>query len=147
LKTLRVVLCANWRTHHVLVAGVTLRQRKWGRANADEEKQIKRTSNKMRFDGGLSLFFHFSSFESFESGDLKRPFYLEARQNVKIIRKKPEKIFELRCCVIEIANTANRRGPKFAQARQSLLRCFERLARFLIENSHRALVGHLGILV
>jgi hypothetical protein len=44
-----------------LVAGVTLRQRKWGRANADEEKQVKRTSNKMRFGGEVSLFFHFSS--------------------------------------------------------------------------------------
>jgi hypothetical protein len=66
LKTLRGVLCANWRTHHVLVAGVTLRQRKWGRANADEEKQINRTSNKMRFSGEVSLFFHFSSLVEFQ---------------------------------------------------------------------------------
>jgi hypothetical protein len=42
------------------VAGVALRQSEWDRADAGEQKQIKRASDKMRFDVGVNLLFHFS---------------------------------------------------------------------------------------
>jgi hypothetical protein len=56
---------AEWRTHHCGFADVALRQCEWDRADSDEQNQIKRASNKMRFDGGINLFFHFSSLVEF----------------------------------------------------------------------------------
>jgi hypothetical protein len=57
------------------VAG-SLSQREWNRANGWKQKQVKRTSNKMRLDCGVNLFFHFrfsSKFrEALFSGE--RPF-------------------------------------------------------------------------
>jgi len=38
--------------------GVSLRQRKWDSADGQKQKQVKRASDKMRFDGGINLFFH-----------------------------------------------------------------------------------------
>ena len=38
---------------------VSLRQRKWDSADGQKQKQVKRASDKMRFDGGINLFFHF----------------------------------------------------------------------------------------
>jgi hypothetical protein len=52
----------EWRTQHSLFAGVVLRQREWDRAHGDEQKQVKRASNKMGFDGGVNLLFHFDVF-------------------------------------------------------------------------------------
>ena len=37
---------------------VSLRQSEWNRADGHKQKQIKRASDKVRFDGGVSLFFH-----------------------------------------------------------------------------------------
>ena len=37
---------------------VSLRQRERNRAYSQKQKQIKSASNKMRFDGGINLFFH-----------------------------------------------------------------------------------------
>jgi hypothetical protein len=44
---------------------VALRQREWNGAHGQEQKQIQRGSNKMRFDSGINLLFHLvlSSFE------------------------------------------------------------------------------------
>src|SRR6476660_5281935 len=39
-------------------AAAGLRQREWNRAHGDKQKQVKCASNKMRFDGGINLFFH-----------------------------------------------------------------------------------------
>ena len=50
---------AEWRTHHCGFADVALRQCEWDRADSDEQNQIKRAANKMRFDGGVNLFFYF----------------------------------------------------------------------------------------
>jgi len=41
-----------------LLGGVSLRQCEWDRADGHEQKQIKRASDKVRFDGGINLFFH-----------------------------------------------------------------------------------------
>ena len=40
------------------LGGITLRQCEWNGANSQKQKQIKRASDKMRFDGGINLFFH-----------------------------------------------------------------------------------------
>jgi hypothetical protein len=37
---------------------VSLRQRERNRAHSQKQKQIKSASGKMRFDGGINLFFH-----------------------------------------------------------------------------------------
>jgi len=42
-----------------------LRQREGDRADGDEQKEIKRASDKMRLDGGINLIFHFSSLVEF----------------------------------------------------------------------------------
>src|SRR6476619_71412 len=39
-------------------AAARLRQREWNRAHGDKQKQVKCAFNKMRFDGGINLFFH-----------------------------------------------------------------------------------------
>ena len=39
-------------------ATVGLRQREWDRANGDEQKQVKGTPDKVRFDLGANLSFH-----------------------------------------------------------------------------------------
>ena len=41
---------------------VSLRQREWNRAHSHKQKQIKSASDKMRFDGGVNLFFHWVLF-------------------------------------------------------------------------------------
>jgi hypothetical protein len=56
---------AEWRTHHRRFADVALRQCEWDPADSDEQNQIKRASNKMRFDGGINLFFNFLSLVEF----------------------------------------------------------------------------------
>src|SRR5207249_7771511 len=38
--------------------GVSLRQREWNRADSEKQKQVKRASDKMCFDGGVNLLFH-----------------------------------------------------------------------------------------
>ena len=43
-----------------------LRQRKWNCADAQKQKQVKRTSNQMRFDGGIKLLFHLFGPRDFE---------------------------------------------------------------------------------
>jgi hypothetical protein len=40
------------------VAHVSLRQREGNRTDSYKQKQIKSASDKMRFDGGINLFFH-----------------------------------------------------------------------------------------
>jgi hypothetical protein len=75
------------------MAGVALCQREWRRADAAEQNQVKRASNKMRFDGGVNLFFHFSSLVEFWERGYGWPFYLEVRPNVNIIAKTIEKVF------------------------------------------------------
>jgi hypothetical protein len=35
-----------------------LRQREWDRADGQQQKQIKRASEKVRFDSGVNLSFH-----------------------------------------------------------------------------------------
>jgi hypothetical protein len=35
-----------------------LRQRKWNCTDCKKKQQIKRASDKVRFDGGINLFFH-----------------------------------------------------------------------------------------
>jgi hypothetical protein len=46
-----------WRGH-ASFRSVPLRQREWDRADGHKQKQIKRASEKMRFDSGVNLFFH-----------------------------------------------------------------------------------------
>jgi hypothetical protein len=58
-------LCTHYGSHDVAVADVALRQGEWDRAESDEQNQIKRASDEMRFDGGVNLFFHFSSLVEF----------------------------------------------------------------------------------
>jgi hypothetical protein len=53
---------------------VSLRQRKGNHTDGQEQNYIKGTAQNLRLDGGVNLFFHFSSLGSFESEDLKRPF-------------------------------------------------------------------------
>ena len=51
-----------WLTRRIDCASVgsaALRQREWNRAHSDKQKKIKCASDKMRFDGGINLFFHF----------------------------------------------------------------------------------------
>ena len=55
----------EWHTHHRVSADVALGQREWDRADSDEQKQIECASDKMRFDRGVNLFFHFSSWLEF----------------------------------------------------------------------------------
>ena len=43
---------------HASFRSVSLRQRERNRADSHKQKQIKRASDKMRFDGGVSFFFH-----------------------------------------------------------------------------------------
>jgi hypothetical protein len=47
-------LSRAWPTHF----RVALRQREWNCADSNKQKEIKRTSDKMRFDGGINLLFH-----------------------------------------------------------------------------------------
>src|SRR5439155_26946559 len=42
--------------------GVSLRQREWDHADGQQQKHIKCASNKMSFNGGIYLFFHFGLF-------------------------------------------------------------------------------------
>ena len=37
-------------------------QREWNRADSHKQKQVKCASDKMRFDGGINLFFHWVLF-------------------------------------------------------------------------------------
>jgi hypothetical protein len=39
--------------------GVSLRQREWDHADGQKQKHVKGTPNKMSFDGGIDLLFHF----------------------------------------------------------------------------------------
>jgi hypothetical protein len=41
-----------------LLGRVSLRQRKWNCTDSKKKQQIKRASDKVRFDGGINLFFH-----------------------------------------------------------------------------------------
>jgi hypothetical protein len=41
------------------LVGVSLSQREWDRAHGQKQKDVKGASNKMRFDGGIDLFFQF----------------------------------------------------------------------------------------
>jgi len=45
--------------------GVSLRQREWDGADGQKQKHVEGASNKMRFDGGIDLFFHFLIFSVF----------------------------------------------------------------------------------
>jgi hypothetical protein len=45
--------------NHTSLGSVALRQCKWNGAHRNKQKQIKRPSNKMRFDTGINLLFHF----------------------------------------------------------------------------------------
>src|SRR5437588_11876350 len=50
-----------WLEHclgHALFGNVSLRQRDWDRTHGDEQKQVKCTSDKVRFDTVLNLLFH-----------------------------------------------------------------------------------------
>jgi hypothetical protein len=47
--------------------GVSLRQRKWDRADGQKQKQVKRASDKMRFNSGINLFFHWVASFRFSS--------------------------------------------------------------------------------
>jgi hypothetical protein len=51
----------DFRSHALLgsPANAGLRQRKWDGAHGHEQKQIKCASDKMRFDSGINLLFHF----------------------------------------------------------------------------------------
>jgi hypothetical protein len=42
-----------------LLGGGSLPEREWVHANGHKQKQVKGASKKMRFDVGISLFFHF----------------------------------------------------------------------------------------
>ena len=47
------------RRHELLLrAVISLRQRKGNGENAREQEEVKRTSNQVRFDSGMKLFFH-----------------------------------------------------------------------------------------
>src|SRR4029077_20939291 len=59
---------------------------------AAEQNQIKCASDKMRFDGGVILFLHFSSLVEFVGVRMRgRAFYFETRRNVKIFVKNVKK--------------------------------------------------------
>jgi hypothetical protein len=45
-----------------LLCSVPLRQRERDRTDGKKQKQIKSASDKMRFDGGINLFFHWVLF-------------------------------------------------------------------------------------
>ena len=49
-----------WRGHASFRSPATagLRQREWDRADGQQQKQIKRASEKVRFDSGVNLFFY-----------------------------------------------------------------------------------------
>jgi hypothetical protein len=49
-----------WRRFGCVRSGwlVSLRQREWDRTHSHKQKEIKSASDKMRFDGGIDLFFH-----------------------------------------------------------------------------------------
>jgi hypothetical protein len=76
-----------------LFAGVALCEREWNRADGQKQKEIKRASDKMRFDGGVNLPFHFSVVlvdflnckSTFWEPDALSPraFYLGDARNVK----------------------------------------------------------------
>ena len=40
------------------LGNLSLRQREWNRADAQKQKEVKRTSNQVRFDAGINLLFH-----------------------------------------------------------------------------------------
>jgi hypothetical protein len=50
----------------VRLGRISLRQCEWDRADGEKQKEVKRTSNQVRFDGGVNLFFHFCVLVSFE---------------------------------------------------------------------------------
>jgi hypothetical protein len=83
----------------------------------------------------------------FECG-AERPFYLEAQQNVKVIRKKLRKSSN---SLLLAAKSRRQRNDDEAEnsrkPRRSLLLSFERLARFLIQDSYRAFIGGFHFLV
>jgi len=45
--------------NRTLLGGGSLPEREWDHANGHKQKQVKRASEKMRFDLGVSLFFQF----------------------------------------------------------------------------------------
>ena len=47
-----------WLGRRVSLGSVALRQREWNHAHSHKQKQIKSAPNKVRFDGGINLFFH-----------------------------------------------------------------------------------------
>src|SRR5205807_1270367 len=47
------------RISYASLGRVALRQCEWNGAHGHKQKQIKCASNKMRFDGGINLLFHF----------------------------------------------------------------------------------------
>jgi hypothetical protein len=51
-------LCSERRLGNDSVSSVSLCQGEWDRAKGDEQKQIKRTSDKVRFDTSVNLLFH-----------------------------------------------------------------------------------------
>jgi len=46
------------RTGYTSLHCVSLRHREWDRTDSDKQKQIKSAPDKMRFNGGINLFFH-----------------------------------------------------------------------------------------
>jgi hypothetical protein len=49
---------ARYYPRHLPSGRVSRRKRKWDRADSHKQKQVKRASDEMRFDGGINLFFH-----------------------------------------------------------------------------------------
>jgi hypothetical protein len=47
------------RISHAPLDNVALRQREWNGAHGHKQKQLKGASDKMRFDSGINLLFHF----------------------------------------------------------------------------------------
>jgi hypothetical protein len=44
---------------HASLGSVALRQCEWNGAHGEKQKQIKRASDEIRFNGGFNLLFHF----------------------------------------------------------------------------------------
>ena len=51
----------RYHSRHAPGGGLSRRQCEWDRADSHKQNQIKCASNKMRFDGGINLFFHVGS--------------------------------------------------------------------------------------
>src|SRR5439155_19775228 len=58
-RRLLLDLIPRRRRGRALLGGRSLPEREWDDANSHRQKQVKGASKKMRFDVGISLFFHF----------------------------------------------------------------------------------------